>query len=62
MSELKPCPFCGGGCVIKHVDYYGDTKVNEYYISCDNDNCLTMPDSITCDTEDRAIKAWNTRI
>ena len=61
MSELLPCPFCGGESAIESIDYIGGNEVNEFYISCNNPECGAQPDSIGMDSMDKAIKAWNTR-
>ena len=63
MSEIKNCPFCGGEAII-------DMDVQEdYYVSCKKQNCYgyVEPDgefgyvNIEFETEEEAIKAWNTR-
>ena len=60
MTELKPCPFCGG-----------EVKLNKsvklpfmFYIHHidDSKNCFIAPDlSITAMKEAEAIEAWNRR-
>lgn len=52
MSELKPCPFCGG-----EAHTY---KNNLWHVACENahNSCVTMSAFIT---EAEAIEAWNSR-
>jgi len=52
MSELKPCPFCGGRAVL-NKDYLG-----HFYISCDK--CEIKTDS--CVDPNIPIAAWNRRV
>jgi Lar family restriction alleviation protein len=59
MSELKPCPFCGGNAT--RAD---DTRSREpgVWIGCFSDDCDVAP-SVTAwapSVED-AVKAWNRR-
>ena len=60
MSELKPCPFCGGHAFIKKDEpiciagHYIETVT----IYCHNYECDT---EITYDTKDQAINKWNNR-
>lgn len=53
MSELKPCPFCGGEAAV--FTYNNE----EYDVKCRNPYCLAK--SSRWDTEAEAIDAWNTR-
>ena len=52
MSELKPCPFCGG-----------EAKINENYSGyipyCTNRECAG--DKVFFDTDEEAIEEWNKR-
>ena len=50
MTELKPCPFCGGEAFI-HKE--GDS----YFVEC-IDCWVKMPD---CDSEEWAEHYWNRR-
>ena len=50
MSELKPCPFCGGEAVLSIV-------APCYWVSC-SDCCA---ETHTLESEKEAIQAWNTR-
>jgi Lar family restriction alleviation protein len=52
MTELKPCPFCGGKA--ETYDYY----FNEWYIGCVECSC----DLGVFDTKEEAIEAWNKRV
>lgn len=57
MSELKPCPFCGGEAHLSDMNEYG-----EYLVECVNDFCNVMPSTFPFRTEDAAIEAWNRRV
>ena len=52
MSELKPCPFCGGEAELMVGKYYG-TK----WVECKT--CHAESDAF--DTRAEAIDAWNRR-
>lgn len=62
MSELKPCPFCGGEAVVeKHSWYEEKTKAftdHSYGIKCLG--CFTEGFQFY-KTEEKAIEAWNRR-
>lgn len=53
MSELLPCPFCGGEASVERIGGNG-----YYFVACSGLNCC---DSALADTEAEAIAAWNTR-
>ena len=61
MTELKPCPFCGGEAGI-----YFHSVLNEKYISeidavcvfCKHCDAMTKPFS----NKEVAIEAWNRRV
>ena len=53
MSELLPCPFCGGEAS-KRLFYKG-----KYRVHC---NVCDAHSGDVCDTEAEAIAAWNTRV
>lgn len=54
MSELLPCPFCGGQAEIDSDPY------QRYFPECLTLTCLFRPDAAFNSIEE-AIKAWNTR-
>ena len=56
MSDLKPCPFCGGEAKIKSR-YYRAIDIYDYSGVCQE--CNASMD--VKDTEAEAIEAWNTR-
>ena len=58
MSELKPCPFCGGEAK-SYVRDYGDTHY--WRVSCSSDRCGVNPVTNVYHTESGAIEAWNIR-
>lgn len=53
MTELLPCPFCGGEATVERMGHNG-----YYFVACAGLNCC---DSALADTEAEAITAWNTR-
>lgn len=61
MTELKPCPFCGGETFLEP---YRVRKGYEASIQCNQ--CLCSMSTITYDEEETAIesvvKAWNRRV
>ena len=60
MTELKPCPFCGGKSTIRQVTPVRDgltLTYNGYFVICEE--CLTSGDNYS--TKERAIDAWNRR-
>lgn len=69
MSELKPCPFCGGEANIHH-DYSSESG-DWYVVDCLNKKCSMLHsrgawDSVNVTTgwrptEAEAIESWNTR-
>lgn len=60
MTELKPCPFCGGKVIVEYFPVYA----YPWQVICRNPK-LSETNSHTCfveaDTEQEAIEAWNTR-
>lgn len=61
MSELKPCPFCGGEAEL-HQSYDMDTnEVDGWFVWCNNKECECAPETREHFTEAEAIVAWNTR-
>lgn len=58
MSELKPCPFCGGEANV--IDHHNDD--GSVSVGCNNDTCLGFSGlGWLYKTEAEAIAAWNTR-
>lgn len=62
MTELKPCPFCGGEAKLHFCGILdNDTMIAElsdkYGVHCEKGCCATMP----IEGADRAIKLWNSR-
>lgn len=59
MSELKPCPFCGGEAQVQHQsrELYGDA-VDWYGVYCKKQFCGYVSGQ---STEAEAVAAWNTR-
>lgn len=56
--ELKPCPFCGGGCWVNKEQYKPGVG---YLYSVHCPTCHYSYDGFELNTEEKAIKAWNTR-
>ena len=54
MTELKPCPFCGGEATVQEWE-------GGYYIECLNPDCDVSPATADFDAEKEAIVAWNRR-
>ena len=64
MSELKPCPFCGGEASREHhtqVEILGKMHPGELFeTGCDNVGCPVLP-SVKKLMKYHADEAWNTR-
>jgi hypothetical protein len=54
--EIKPCPFCGAAGEVDSDDFAG-----EYWVECEDENCLVCPDTYMFATKKEAISAWNKR-
>ena len=54
MTDLKPCPFCGGKAMSQRW-YYGEDILG-HIVSCEK--CKIM---ITEDSEKEAVETWNRR-
>lgn len=50
MSEIKPCPFCGGAAKLDETDFDG------FYVFCPN--CSA---SIIAVTKEKSVCSWNLR-
>ena len=60
MSELRPCPFCGGRSTVRQVTLVRDSKTqiySGYFPMCEK--CLTTGNNYP--TEEAAQAAWNNR-
>lgn len=57
MTELKPCPFCGGEVKVSLCHDFG---VDDYTIGC-VEACPASADIVIFNNKQEAIKAWNTR-
>lgn len=61
MSELKPCPFCGGEAEIKRREFMAINH-QTWYVRCrSNERCYANSQLIDFPTESEAIEAWNRR-
>lgn len=54
--ELKSCPFCGA--IPQSVEW---SKLTNYYVRCEADDCTTNPETNCLSSEAEAIAAWNQR-
>ena len=54
MSELKPCPFCGG-----ESSFWNWGSM--WAVECRNDYCRVLPETEICDTKEAAAEIWNRR-
>ena len=66
MADLLECPFCGGGASIFSIEprLYRPSRNGKYAVACYNCGIyLGYDEDYGCkfDTEEEAIKAWNTR-
>lgn len=52
MSELLPCPFCGGEAHITNFEVFGGVR----YVICEDCGARMQKP-----TEQEAVTAWNTR-
>lgn len=61
-TELKPCPFCGGEA---KVEYIPEAYFDKFVAHCKSSKCIAFyvgyVDEGLFSTEEKAIKAWNTR-
>lgn len=68
MSELKPCPFCGGDAILcKNLMPNGDDSYETIHVECQV--CRSKTDSYfrytfkgPKDVYEAAIDAWNRRV
>jgi Lar family restriction alleviation protein len=67
MSELKPCPFCGGEAKLIRthpnpaIDWGGRYGTTVWEVYCSNTDCPCEAGTGWKNTEAEAIEAWNTR-
>ena len=59
MSELKPCPFCGGGAVVVQTRYRHGEEY--FFVKCNNKDCPVIPETYENTEMKDAIEAWNGR-
>jgi Lar family restriction alleviation protein len=59
VSELKPCPFCGGEAALNHRDGVLHPQITEWQACCPTD-CQVSP-SVWRSSKKAAAEAWNTR-
>lgn len=77
MTELKPCPFCGGKGEIYIVDYDGDKSTRKWWFNIRCGKCLLKQSKVyrldvrfskngdiktLTDERNKAINDWNRRI
>lgn len=58
MTELKPCPFCGGDAHFKEVVSCSETL---YAAGCSDYGCIGFETLYYVPTKDNAAEAWNRR-
>lgn len=56
-ERMLSCPFCGKPGYLHHGEYGGQ----HFYPRCRTAHCVGNQGWVSFDTEDDAIKAWNTR-
>lgn len=73
MTDLKPCPFCGGPAVMRREIPERDDSSNDYWCACEQKCCATRKFndekweagkgtwSVADWAKEQAKKAWNTR-
>ena len=60
MSELKPCPFCGGKAQRGFITHAYGHKM--YFSECSNEDCLIAPTTIAYKAKGADARAWNRRV
>ena len=58
MSDLKPCPFCGGEAEAIKAHHIFE---NPYVVICSNEKCRASLGMFS-KTKEEAIEAWNRRV
>ena len=62
MSELKPCPFCGGEAEMgRRHSCYDKWEPSDYIPRCKDTKCMGRT-TRRFKTEQAAIEAWNRRV
>ena len=62
MTDLKPCPFCGGKAQIDKIPKWDwESREYDYQIRCQESGCIATSLNYFYDTEEAAIEAWNRR-
>lgn len=70
MSELLPCPFCGGEAIVTHIEAHDHTPALKLVIpGIEPAEDTYWPECPTCGgaksgshSQEHAVKAWNTRV
>lgn len=62
MSELKPCPFCGGEAEMHYGVISEDNTPHWYDASCKDEKCRGYATVCFSNTKEKAIEAWNRRV
>ena len=60
MTELKPCPFCGGKAVLSHKTEW-DEKCSYVYCTTCSIRTAGVPVSSEYSSDEKAVKVWNRR-
>ena len=58
LTNLKPCPFCGGDAKLKTII---DSDHYIYYVKCSNTRCKVRAYTLVYRKKHEAIQAWNRR-
>lgn len=64
ITQILPCPFCGGKAELHHEDAYEDDfgdMPEHWWVGCQNKRCKMTVQTGLFLAKDNAIKAWNTR-
>lgn len=60
MSKLKPCPFCGGEAIMRHISSIMDVFS---YVTCTRCGVQSPNFKVSSEyaSDDKAAEAWNRR-